>query len=134
MRLNRQRVIVGVLVFMAACSAAGFIAGPVPTGIWGGTQGNLTVYADSATVDLPCSAGRIQAALTAGADGTFDVSGFYAPVVGPVQVGGPSWQPAQYHGSRTTDVITLTIQTSNNVTIGSLQFHRGTNGNFARCL
>ncbi len=134
MRLNRQSLWIAVLASATACSAAGYIAGPLPTGIWGGAQGNLTVYADSATLDLACAAGRIQAALNANATGTFDVSGFYAPVVGPVQVGGPSWQPAQYHGSRTDDVLTLTITTGNNVTIGPLQFHRGTTGNFPRCL
>ena len=124
---------VTVLVVALAC-AAGAIAGPVSEGVWGGMQGNLTVYADSATLDLPCAVGRIQQALVAGGDGAFDVPGLYAPQVGPVQPGGPLWQPARYQGSHTDGDITLVIVLSDTVRVGPLTFHQGTVGTFPRCL
>ncbi len=124
---------VALLCVVAACGA-GAVAGPVPDGAWGGPQGNLTVYPDSATLDLPCAAGRIQQAIVAGADGTFDLPGLYAIQAGPVQPGGPVWQPARFQGSRAGDEITLIIVLSDSLTVGPLQFHRGTVGTFPRCV
>jgi hypothetical protein len=118
----------------AAACAVGAIAGPVPEGVWGGSQGNLDVYADSAALDLPCAAGRIQQAVVAGADGTFDLSGLYAVEAGPVQADGPAWQPARFEGSRVGDEIILSIALSDSVTVGPLRLRRGTVGTFPRCL
>lgn len=127
---------VGLLAIVAtivgACHPSDQIAGPVPTGIWGGTQGNLTVYADSATLDLPCAAGRIQGNMVAIGDGTFSQTGFYASLVGPLPSGGPNWQTALYDGYRANDTLRLTIIVGG-TTIGPVAFHRGTTGSFARC-
>ena len=117
-----------------ATACAGLIAGPVPEGVWGGPQGNLDIYADSATLDLPCAAGRVTQAMVTGADGTFDVPGFYAIEAGPVQADGPSWQPARFQGSRAGDVIILSMVLSDSLTVGPLEFHRGTVGTFPRCV
>jgi hypothetical protein len=126
-------VYAAALSLTAACVTGG-IAGPLPSGVWGGPQGNLTVYADSASLDLPCAAGRIPSAIPTGGDGTFDLSGFYAPEAGPVSVNGPLWQPASFKGSRSGDDLTMTITLSSGTAIGPLQFHRGTVGQFPRCL
>lgn len=132
--INYLRLLrVTTLVAAAACAASA-IAGPVSPGVWGGPDGNLTVYADSATLDLPCAAGRIQQAVVADTDGTFDLPGFYAPQAGPVQAGGPLWQPARFQGSHTGGDITLTIVLSDTVSVGPLTFHQGTVGTFPRCL
>ena len=128
-----SRLLCAVLL-SAAPGCAGVIAGPVPEGVWGGPQGTLTVYPDSATLDLPCAAGRIQQAVVAQADGTFDLPGFYAVEAGPVQVDGPSWQPARFRGSRAGDAITLTLVLSDSLMVGPLAFHRGTVGTFPRCV
>ena len=124
---------VTALLATAACAASA-IAGPVSEGVWGGTQGNLTVYADSATLDLPCAAGRIEQALVADSDGSFDLPGFYAPQVGPVPAGGPAWLAARFRGTHTDGDITLTIALSDTVSLGPLTFHQGTVGTFPRCL
>jgi hypothetical protein len=129
----RRRWSLAILVVTLACAASA-IAGPVSQGVWGGPEGNLTVYADSATLDLPCAAGLIKQAVVAGSDGTFDVPGLYAPQVGPVQAGGPLWQPARFQGSHTGGDITLTIVLSDSVNFGPLTFHQGTVGTFPRCL
>ena len=130
---GRHPLLCAMLVSAAACGAAA-IAGPVPEGVWGGPQGNLDVYADSATLDLPCAAGRISEAVVAGSDGTFDLPGFYAVEVGPVAADGPSWQPARFRGSRAGKEITLAIVLSDSLTVGPLQLHHGTVGTFPRCL
>jgi len=123
-----------VLLSAAAACGAGVISGPLPEGVWGGPQGNLDVYADSATLDLPCAAGRISASVVAGSDGTFDLPGFYAVEVGPVAADGPSWQPARFRGRGAGGEIPLTVVWSDSVTVGPLQLHRGTVGTFPRCL
>lgn len=122
------------LAAVTACSAAAALAGPLPVGLWGSQQGNFTVYADSATLDLPCAAGRIPSPIVADSTGAFDLAGSYAPMVGPVPVGGPAWQPAQFHAKRSGDDLTITIILSNGNSIGPFGFHRGTTGQFARCL
>ncbi len=132
-RAGRHPLCCAMLVSVAACGA-GMIAGPLPEGVWGGPQGNLDVYADSATLDLPCAAGRIPDALVAGSDGTFDLPGFYAVEVGPVAPDGPSWQPARFRGSRAGDEITLTIVRFDSLTVGPVRLHHGTVGTFPRCL
>jgi hypothetical protein len=124
-----------VAMCVSACSAsATAVAGPLPLGVWGGSQGNLTVFADSATLDLPCAGGRIQGALVTASDGTFDLAGLYAIEAGPVSSSGPNWQPARYRGSRVGDDLSMTIVFSNGSLGGPLAFHRGTTGQFARCL
>ena len=133
--LKMPNVLLAVCVFpFVACSGVAAIAGPLSAGVWGGQQGNLTVYADSATLDMPCAAGRLQSPLVAANDGTFDVNGLYAVQAGPMRVGGPDWQSARYHGTRDDEQLTLTITLSSAGTIGPLQFRRGTTGQFARCL
>lgn len=120
------------LSVLVACGAAGQIEGPVPTGIWGGSQGNLTVYADSATLDLPCAAGRIQGSLVALSNGGFSQSGLYASLVGPIPNGGPNWQTANFDGTRANDSLTLTVLV-NGTSVGPIGLHRGTTGSFAHC-
>jgi hypothetical protein len=119
---------------VAAACAVGAVAGPLPSGVWGGPQGNLTVYTDSASVDLACAAGRVPGAIVAQGDGTFVLPGLYAPEAGPVSVGGPMWQPASFQGSRSGDDLTMTIVLSSGTAVGPLHFHRGTAGQFPRCL
>lgn len=131
---HRHGYFVVMAFCVAACSGAGVIAGPVDAGVWGSTQGNLTVYADSATLDLACAAGRLPSTLVADSTGTFDVAGFYAAEVGPVSINGPDWQPARYRGTRTGDDLSISVTLSTGATIGPLRFHRGTVGQFARCL
>ena len=131
---NHLRVLAVLLPFVAVACAASLITGPVARGVWGGPQGNLTVYADSATLDLPCAAGRITQPVVAGTDGTFDLAGQYAVQAGPVRPGGPAWQPAHFRGSHTDGDITLTIVLSDTVSVGPLTFHEGTVGTFPRCL
>ncbi len=142
------RALAGLLVAAAAACAIGAIAGPIPPGSWGGKQGTLKVYADSATLDLPCAVGRIPTPLSADSTGKFDVAGFYAPQVGPVKVGGPDWEPARFTGLRTDDHIRMTIEVSGSspsanplgsptvvsMTIGPLTFERGVVVPFPRCL
>jgi hypothetical protein len=124
-----------VLSAATACSAAAAaLAGPLPAGVWGSAQGNFTVYADSATLDMPCAAGRIPSPIVTDSSGAFDIAGFYAPQVGPVSIDGPAWQPARFVANRSGDELTLTIVRASGDSIGSLKFHRGTTGQFARCL
>jgi hypothetical protein len=132
-RMARLRLL-GVTTLLAAACAASAVVGPVSPGVWGGPDGNLTVYADSATLDLACAAGLIRQALATDSSGSFDLSGFYAPQAGPVQAGGPTWQPARFRGAHTDGDITLTIILSDTVTVGPLTFHQGTVGVFPRCL
>jgi hypothetical protein len=94
----------------------------------------MTVFADSATLDLPCAIGRIPDAIVADADGTFDLPGEYAIQAGPIGVNGAMWQPARFGGNRTDDVVTMTIVVSDSTSVGPLKFHRDTVGSFARCL
>lgn len=128
---NRLGLCLGT-VLLVACGAAGQIEGPIPTGVWGGSQGNLTVYADSATLDLPCAAGRIQGSLVALGNGGFSQSGFYASLVGPLPSSGPNWQPANFDGTRANDSLTITVLV-NGSSVGPIGLHRGTTGSFARC-
>ncbi len=141
------RALAGSLIAAAAC-AVGAIAGPIPPGTWGGKQGTLVIYADSATLDLPCAGGRIPTPLVADSTGKFDVTGSYAVQVGPVKLGGPGWQPARFTGLRTDDRIEMVIEVSSStpsqnplasptvtsVTIGPLTFDRGVVVTFPRCL
>ncbi len=140
------RALAGSLI--AAACAVGAIAGPIPPGTWGGKQGTLVIYADSATLDLPCAGGRIPTPLVADSTGKFDVAGSYAVQVGPVKLGGPDWQPARFAGLRTDDRIQMTIEvqsvapsqnpvgspTAASMTIGPLTFERGVVVSFPRCL
>ena len=125
-----------ILLFCAAtaCSAATTLAGPLPADVWGSAQGNLTVYADGATLDMPCAAGRIPAPIVADSTGAFDVAGLYAPQVGPVSINGPDWQPARFVATRSGDELALTIVRVSGGSIGPLKLHRGTIGQFPRCL
>ena len=123
-----------VLCAVTACSAAAALAGPLPEGVWGSAQGNFTVYADSATLDMPCAAGRVPSPIVTDSNGTFDAAGFYAPQVGPVSIDGPAWQPAHFVAKRGGDELTLTIVRDSGGSIGPLKLHRGTPGQFARCL
>ena len=126
-------LVVGALA-LAACARSITGPGPLPVGTWGGPQGNLAVFADSATLDMPCAAGRIQAALLIAEDGSFDVAGQWAPQVGPVQVGGPFWQSARFSGRRDGDTLEMNVQVAGGATIGPLKFQRGVVGQFARCV
>jgi len=118
----------------AVACAVGALAGPLPSGVWGGPQANMTVYPDSASLDLACAVGRVPSAIVAGGDGTFVEPGLYAPAVGPVPVTGPRWQPASFQGTRSGDDLILTIVLSRGTAIGPLPLHRGTIGQFPRCL
>ncbi len=142
------RALAGLLLAATAACAIGAIAGPVPPGSWGGKQGTLLVFTDSATLDLPCAAGRIPAPLVADSAGRFDVAGFYAVQVGPVKLGGAGWHPARFTGLRTDDRIRMTIEVATSspsenpvgsptvapMTIGPLTFERGVVVPFPRCL
>lgn len=130
--MHRRRML--VLCAATACAAAAALAGPLPVGVWGSAQGNFTVYADSATLDMPCAAGRIPSPIVADSNGAFDLAGFYAPQVGPVSIDGPDWQPARFVARRSGDALTLTVVRASGGTIGPLKFYRGTLGQFARCL
>ena len=123
-----------VLCAATACSAAAAPAGPLPAGVWGSAQGNFTVYADSATLDMPCAAGRIPSPIVTNSNGSFDIEGFFAPQVGPVSIDGPAWQPARFVAKRNGDELTLMIVRASADSIGPLKLHRGTPGQFARCL
>ena len=129
-----QRCRTVVLCAATACSAAAALAGPLPAGVWGSAQGNFTVYADSATLDMPCAAGRIPSPIVTDSNGAFDIGGFYAPQVGPVSIDGPAWQPARFVAKRSGDELTLTVVRASGDSIGPLHLHRGTTGQFARCL
>ncbi len=144
---NGARTLAGLLVAIAAACAVDAIAGPIPTGTWGGKQGNLAVYADSATLDLPCAAGRIPRPLVADSSGRFDLNGFWATIAGPISIDGASWQPARFTGLRTDDQIQLTVTvhfpassdplrapTVTDFVVGPLVFERGVVGQFPRCL
>ncbi len=120
---------------LAGCGADAVLGpGPLPGGTWGGTQGNLVVYADSATLDLPCAAGRIPAPLATDADGRFDLAGQWAVQAGPVFPGGPNWQSARFSGQRAGDLLRISVQVNGGATLGPLEFRRGVVGEFARCL
>lgn len=123
-----------VFCVATACSAAAVLTGPLPAGVWGGAQGNFTVYVDSATLDMPCAAGRIPSPIVTDSNGVFDVAGLYAPQVGPVSINGPAWQPARFVAKRGGDELALTVVRAGGDSIGPLKFHRGTPGQFARCL
>ena len=133
---GRVAAVLGGIVQLAlsVCACAADIAGPVPAGSWGGTQATLTVFGDSATLELPCAAGRIQGPLVAAADGSFDLPGFWAPMAGPIGIGGANWQPARYTGRRNGDGLDLTIQLSSGSTVGPLQLKRGVVGQFPKCV
>ncbi len=133
----RSRGLFFLLAAGVAACAADIVVGPLQTGTWGGNQGNLSVFADSATLDLPCAAGRIPHPLVTDSTGKFDLSGFWAPMVGPVRIDGPDWQPARFQGLRTDNQIRLLIilETGNAPpTIGPLLFTRDVVGHFPRCL
>jgi len=122
------------LAAVVAC-AVGALAGPLPAGVWVGPQANMTVYPDSASVELGCAVGRVPSAIVAGGDGTFTVPGLYAIAAGPVPVTGPRWQDASFQGTRSGDDLTLTIVLSTSgAAIGPFQLHRGTIGQFPLCL
>ncbi len=133
-RLGAPIVLLAAMATLAACARSPTGPGPLPVGTWGGPQGNLAVFADSATLDLPCAAGRIPAALVTAGDGSFDVAGQWAPQVGPVQLGGPFWQSARFSGRRDGDTLEMNVQVSGGATIGPLMLTRGVVGQFARCV
>ncbi len=142
-RAPRRRVtcgrlagLVAAVALVAACAGADAVTGPgpVPTGTWGGPQGNLVVYADSATVDMPCAVARITGPLTTTADGSFAASGLWAPQVGPVRIGGPDWQLARFTGHRDGNLLQVNVQVTGGGSIGPLDFKRGVVGTFPRCL
>lgn len=119
---------------LGACAAAELV-GPVPEGTWGGPQGTLVIYADSATLELPCAAGRIQGPLATDSTGAFDRAGYYAPQAGPISINGLNWQPARFLGKRTENTIELRIEVASfSQTIGPLTFKRGVTQQFPRCL
>ncbi len=121
---------------LAGCHSADAVLGPgpVPSGTWGGPNGNLVVYADSATLDLPCAAGRIPSALGTDADGRFDSTGQWAPMAGPIGIGGFNWQSARFSGSRAGNLLTVNVRLGSGATVGPLEFKRGVMGTFPRCL
>ncbi len=121
---------------LAGCAAADAVLGPgpLPSGPWGGVQGNLVIYADSATFDLPCAAARIPSPLATDADGRFDASGQWAVQAGPVFPGGPNWQSARFSGQRAGDLLRISVQVNGGATVGPLEFRRGVVGSFPRCL
>ena len=131
---NGCRTLTGLLAAVVAACALDAIAGPIPMGTWGGKQGNLVVYADSATLDLPCAAGRIPQPMVADSAGHFDLDGSWAPMAGPVGLGGADWQPARFTGLRTDDHIEMTVKLATGLSIGPLVFERGVVGQFPRCV
>ncbi len=143
---KRPGPLAALVAVMAAACALDFVAGPIPAGTWGGKQGNLAVYADSATLDLPCAAGRIPQPLTADSAGRFDLQGFWAPTAGPVSINGPLWEPARFTGLRTDNHIEMTVTVHppagndplhapsvTDFVVGPLVFERGVVGQFPRC-
>lgn len=133
---TRQFFLAALLGAAAAAGCSGFIdpPGPIPTGTWGGEQGNLVVYADSATLDMPCAAGRIQQPVVATDAGELFADGFFAHMAGPIGIGGLQWQPARYSGVRHGDDLELTIELDGQPGIGPLKLRRGVEGRFPRCL
>jgi len=121
------------VVFALACQAQSLTDAP-PLGAWGGPQGTLTIYADSATLDLPCAVGRISGGLVTAEDGTFSAAGSYAIQAGPVSIDGPMWRPASYSGQRDGDRIQLFITLADTTRIGPFMFERGVVRVFPRCL
>ncbi len=119
---------------LAGCGDPVLGPGPLPRGTWGGIQGNLVVFADSATLDLPCAAARIPAPLATDADGRFDLAGPWAVAAGPIFPGGPNWQSARFTGQREGDLLRITVQLSAGATVGPLEFRRGVVGEFPRCM
>ncbi len=127
----RLAAVIGALA-LAACSASE-LAGPVPEGTWGGPQGTLVVYADSATLDLFCAAGRIQGPLATDSAGAFDRPGSYSFQAGPIGIGA-IWQPARFIGKRSADTIELRIEVSSfEQAIGPLKFKRGVTAQIPGC-
>ncbi len=127
--------VTAVAVLLVGCRAETLTSeGPLPLGAWGGVQGTLTIFADSATLDLPCAAGRIPGALAPASDGSFETSGSYAIQVGPVSINGPVWRPALYSGQRTGDHIQLFITLADATRIGPFGFELGVVKMFPRCL
>lgn len=119
---------------LAGCRNTASFTEPVPVGSWGGLQGTLVIYTDSATLDLPCAAGRIPGGLAPGDDGSFQVAGAYAIQAGPVSKDGPVWRPALYSGRRDGDRIELNITMADSIRIGPFSFERGVVKMFPRCL
>ena len=126
--------VLGTALSLAACHAESLTEGPLPLGAWGGLQGTLTIYADSATVDLPCAAGRIPAQLAPAEDGSFEVAGFYAVQAGPIGINGLVWRPALYSGRRDGDRIELWITLADTTRVGPFVFEHGVVKMFPRCL
>ncbi len=125
--------LVAALALLAACTPDA-ATGPLPLGPWGGLQGTLMLYPDSATLDLPCAVGRIPAGLMPSADGSFDLAGSYAIQAGPVSIDGPAWRSASYAGWRHGDRIQLYISVPDAARIGPFTFERGVVRMFPRCL
>ena len=122
------------LLLIALACGTYRLPGPLPSGTWGGTQGNLTIFPDSATLDLPCAIGLLYGPVIAGDGGSFTNAGRYAGQAGPVSQDGPNWESASFRGVRTGDDLTLLIVLSQGSTAGPLHLHYGTVGQFPRCV
>ena len=97
-------------VLLLACGSdrlTGASSARVPTGAWGGPHVQLSVHAESATIEFDCAHGTLDAPLELDAKGRFDVPGRFTREGGPVREGDAS-QPVRYTGR--TDGRELTLE------------------------
>ena len=72
---------------------------PLPAGLWGGDQAELTVTADGATVRLFCAHGAVDQPILYDGNGRFDVGGWQVREGGPVPIDDTPFRlPARYTG------------------------------------
>jgi hypothetical protein len=94
---------VSPLLLVVACAAGPGAASRVdrvPQGEWGGEHVRLTVTDAGGTIEFDCAHGSLDAPLTLGADGRFDVKGTLVAEGGPTRKDDTeNASPARYRGS-----------------------------------
>ena len=132
---------VSVLIMLGAVggwACGGASTGPslVFAGVWGGDHVTMTV-ADTAThLDFDCAHGDIPGALTADANGRFDVAGtFVREHGGPIRQGeAPDSHPAVYSGTVSPMAMVLTVRLGDSTEmIGPFNLVRGSSGRVVKC-
>lgn len=104
---------------------------------WGGAHARADVNADGVSFEFDCAHGAADGPLELGADGRFDLGGFFvAERGGPARAGRKEKRfPARYSGRVEGETMTLTVTlTEGGENIGTFTLTRGRAARLTRCL
>jgi hypothetical protein len=83
----------------------------IPQGVWGALGIEMTVGLEGAAITFCCAKGQIPPPLTLDPSGSFDYSGTYIGMSGPIPANGYKSYPARYRGSMNGSTMILVVTT-----------------------